>query len=457
MTWTAPCTPPRPDCNALTRNIKMATGKAGWYVVWQGRKVGVVRATGRPAYRFHKGPYARKARSLAAARVVLRKLTHPNSRGYVAKRNPGERIAARDVLAERNHNGSWAVSVGKDGEHHRMTYYGYSKRDAVATFLRDLRKGGGRLMGHQLKNPNGHGDGYRYVREYRLRNGTRHWALYEVQQGKAKRTGTAVTVEGYLRYLRFGEAEITRIVANLQRELGETARVALDLTRAQAKRPRRTKRRQGLLRDMRRFGLGRGAGIVGETARVALDLTRAQRKARELGWEYEFIPEEERYEDVYGKPAPAGAEFVTVVLKDRRGNVLASLGFVEYNDDAYLKQVQAELASEALHEPRYQRTEGKTHFENPPLRDFQQVGPNQAELFHGNLRVFYSYNKAVAFVDVRTHRAYRTEQHWSNTTSKHINKWLRSLGKDPKGEVMYLPQEQMEAVVTEGGLDEIPW
>ena len=36
-------------------------------------------------------------------------------------------------------------------------------------------------------------DGYRYIRQYRRRNGTRPWALWEVQNGRARRVGTAET------------------------------------------------------------------------------------------------------------------------------------------------------------------------------------------------------------------------------------------------------------------------
>jgi len=121
-------------------------------------------------------------------------------------------------------------------------------------------------------------------------------------------------------------------------------------------RPRRTARRRALIRDMQ-FFRQHGGGVVGEAARGALDLSRAEREAERRGWAYTYEPEQESYEDVYGEKPPEGAEFVTVVLWDRdpedrssrlRPQVLASLGFVDANDRNYLRVVRAELASEAL-------------------------------------------------------------------------------------------------------------
>lgn len=50
------------------------------------------------------------------------------------------------------------------------------------------------------------------------------------------------------------------------------------------------------------------------------------------------------------------------------------------------------------------------------------LGSNQAEVEIGGNTVFFSYRTPVAAnVDGR---CYRTEKHWSVTTSKHINRWL---------------------------------
>lgn len=101
-------------------------------------------------------------------------------------------------------------------------------------------------------------------------------------------------------------------------------------------------------RGVRSYQFFKGAGgRVGHTAAIALSLAKAEEEARRRGWDYEYWPEQERYEDVYGEPDPGG-EWVTVVLKDAKGNVLASLGFVDERDSDYLRIVRAELADEAL-------------------------------------------------------------------------------------------------------------
>lgn len=360
--------------------------------------------------------------------------------------------------------------------------------------------------------------------------------------------------------------------------------------------------------------------IVGQRAQNALDLARAEEYAEKRGWRWQEIPEQERYEDVYGEPGDPRAEYVTVVLTDgENGPVLASLGFVDFNDQDYVRVVRAELALEAMsnkrnpgkkkrlklsgrmktvstrpspadnwawfpndvgtyidgalgvdhaldrmhdllvatakrireedeaitkllmevdvrpgpvssmglvdeakdewleeatraleahtadglvwqwdagdlilvnasqvldnprrptraarrfisskiqrlaHEgmaaPRrigaaynMARARGfKVPRTNPPLRDLQVVGPNQTELLHGNLRIFYSYNRPVAIVDVFKHIAYRTTQHYSNTTSRHANKWLRGQGYVTGWE--YLPQEQIDMAAMVGSID----
>lgn len=43
--------------------------------------------------------------------------------------------------------------------------------------------------------------GYRYVRQYRRKNGAHPWALYEVRHGRAQRIGTAETEETYREFL----------------------------------------------------------------------------------------------------------------------------------------------------------------------------------------------------------------------------------------------------------------
>ena len=126
--------------------------------------------------------------------------------------------------------------------------------------------------------------------------------------------------------------------------------------------PRRTKRRAGLIKDMR-FFREHGAMIVGEGSRVGLDLARAEREMKKRGWDHAFVPEYERYEDVYGEKPPEGAEFATVVLlntefsdrwseRELWSHVIGSLGFVDTRDSKYVRVVVAELALEALAQRR---------------------------------------------------------------------------------------------------------
>ena len=52
------------------------------------------------------------------------------------------------------------------------------------------------------------------------------------------------------------------------------------------------------------------------------------------------------------------------------------------------------------------------------------IAANQTEIETDNARVFFSYRTPVAaYVFGRGY--VRTEQYWSTTTSRHINKWLR--------------------------------
>jgi hypothetical protein len=52
------------------------------------------------------------------------------------------------------------------------------------------------------------------------------------------------------------------------------------------------------------------------------------------------------------------------------------------------------------------------------------LGTNQTSLFLPNATVFLSYETPVAVYDRNQHAYFRTDQFWSNTTSKHINRWL---------------------------------
>jgi hypothetical protein len=79
----------------------------------------------------------------------------------------------------------------------------------------------------------------------------------------------------------------------------------------------------------------------------------------------------------------------------------------------------------------------------------KQVGSNMTEIelseteSHVNRRVLYSYGTPVAFAETGPEGRiyYRTEERYSVTTSRHINKWL------PKEQAIERPQAFFDALV----------
>jgi hypothetical protein len=55
------------------------------------------------------------------------------------------------------------------------------------------------------------------------------------------------------------------------------------------------------------------------------------------------------------------------------------------------------------------------------------IKANMTELETGNHRILFSYKTPVAVLHADG-MTYRTEKRWSNTTSRHINQWLKSYG-----------------------------
>lgn len=51
-------------------------------------------------------------------------------------------------------------------------------------------------------------DGYRYVRQYEVQQGSR-WALWQCENGRYRRVGTATSVMGYRLFLRLPAHEPT--------------------------------------------------------------------------------------------------------------------------------------------------------------------------------------------------------------------------------------------------------
>lgn len=58
-----------------------------------------------------------------------------------------------------------------------------------------------------------------------------------------------------------------------------------------------------------------------------------------------------------------------------------------------------------------------------PKLKLSPIGSNMTELQIGDLTVLFSYKTPVAYEN-ENGKCFRTSHSWSNTTSKHINKWL---------------------------------
>lgn len=119
-----------------------------------------------------------------------------------------------------------------------------------------------------------------------------------------------------------------------------------------APRPRRTRRRAGLIRDVR-FFREHGGGVVGEATRGALGLARAEREAERRGWLVEWEWDDDADWSWLDQPGlerekARDHEVYVATLKDRQGRALASLGGIFDPDDKYRRVVEAELAYEAL-------------------------------------------------------------------------------------------------------------
>ena len=71
----------------------------------------------------------------------------------------------------------------------------------------------------------------------------------------------------------------------------------------------------------------------------------------------------------------------------------------------------------------------------------KNYGSNQTLVEDKGCQVLYSYETPVALI-AKGNRAYKTDQKWSVTTSKHINQWLRKEGFDPKNSEEVLPISQ---------------
>lgn len=126
------------------------------------------------------------------------------------------------------------------------------------------------------------------------------------------------------------------------------------LTRRRGNRPRRTARRRALIQDMQ-FFRQHGGGVVGEAARGALDLARAEREMERRNWYVLWEPDQDAdLSWMSDKERAEEHEVYCAVLvgPSKHGfstsDVLASLCGIVDPSREYKRVVEAELASEAL-------------------------------------------------------------------------------------------------------------
>jgi len=62
----------------------------------------------------------------------------------------------------------------------------------------------------------------------------------------------------------------------------------------------------------------------------------------------------------------------------------------------------------------------------------KSIGSNKTELELKDLVILVSYSTPVACIRYNGQGALKTNQYFSNTTSKHINQWLMDHGYNPK-------------------------
>jgi hypothetical protein len=76
------------------------------------------------------------------------------------------------------------------------------------------------------------------------------------------------------------------------------------------------------------------------------------------------------------------------------------------------------------------------------------LASNMTEIEIGNKTILFSYKTPVAYHEAGVGYA-KTSKHWSATTSRHINKWLKSSGYDAaRGDgLREVDQETLDALI----------
>ena len=76
------------------------------------------------------------------------------------------------------------------------------------------------------------------------------------------------------------------------------------------------------------------------------------------------------------------------------------------------------------------------------------LAANMTQLTLGDKTILFSYKTPVAVLYPITGNFYRTEKKWSNTTTRHINKWAPTLGYSSK-DYQTKPQEYFDNLLSE--------
>ncbi len=77
------------------------------------------------------------------------------------------------------------------------------------------------------------------------------------------------------------------------------------------------------------------------------------------------------------------------------------------------------------------------------------IKANMTELVLNEWRILFSYSTPVAAQDRSTKTIYTTQKHWSNTTSRHVNKWVaeKSYKINQTPSIISQPQEFFDNLV----------
>lgn len=74
------------------------------------------------------------------------------------------------------------------------------------------------------------------------------------------------------------------------------------------------------------------------------------------------------------------------------------------------------------------------------------IAANMTELETPKMKVLFSYQTPVAAYNTKSKSLFRTSKIWSNTTTRHINKWIKQF---PGTTYAAMPQEWFDILIEE--------